>query len=133
MAKTWFETQLSQALSAGRKRDYRKAVTILENLAARGYAENGDRASGGHPELYLYLARSYHALGNFARAVAYARLYLELRPDDGSGWFFLGRTYLASVPFTAQCLRCAPVWRRIQNLLTPAPCWVWRISRQRSR
>ncbi|HOU37948.1 MAG TPA: tetratricopeptide repeat protein [Treponemataceae bacterium] len=96
MAKTWFETQLSQALCAGRKRDYRKAVTILENLAARGYAENGDRASGGHPELYLYLARSYHALGNFARAVAYARLYLELRPDDGSGWFFLGRTYLAS-------------------------------------
>jgi len=96
MAKTWFETQLAQALSAGRKRDYRKAVTILENLAAHGFAENGDRASGGRPEIYLYLARSYHALGKYARAVSYARLFLDLCPDDGSGWFFLGRTYLAA-------------------------------------
>ncbi len=99
MAKTWFDTQFSQALAAGRKRDYRNAVTILETLAARGFADSGDsgdRASAGHPEIYLYLARSYHALGQFSRSVSYSRLYLDRCPEDGSGWFFLGRTYLSA-------------------------------------
>ena len=96
MAKTWFDTQFSQALAAGRKRDYHNAVTILETLAARGFADSGDRASAGHPEIYLYLARSYHALGQFSRSVSYSRLYLDRCPEDGSGWFFLGRTYLSA-------------------------------------
>lgn len=96
MAKTWFDTQFSQALAAGRKRDYRKAVTILETLAARGFAESGDKSSAGHPEIYLYLARSYHALGLYSRSVSYSRLYLDRCPEDGSGWFFLGRTYLSA-------------------------------------
>ncbi len=122
MKKTWFETQFSRALAAGAKRDYRKAIAILEDLAARGYADGSadpaefardasdDRDSGdgegdardervAHPEIYLFLARSWHAERSFARAIACARAYIALAPGDGSGWFFLGRSYLAEGAF----------------------------------
>jgi|GEM_PF-255883 len=96
MKKTWFDTQFPLALTAGQERDYRKAITILEDLAARGYADGtaeDDRTA--HPEVYLYLARSWHAERMSARAATCARAYVGLCPDDGAGWFFLGRIALS--------------------------------------
>jgi tetratricopeptide (TPR) repeat protein len=110
MEKTEFEKHFSQALKAGQKRDYRKAVAILEYLAAQGAAD-GDE---GHPEVYLYLARAWHAEEMYSRATACARSYIRLRPDDGSGWFFLGRSYLAegrydrAVPALKRSVECNP-------------------------
>jgi len=113
MQKTRFDLQFEQALKAGQKRDYRKAIAILEDLAARGEADprptdaasadDADRTddgaeageTGGHPEIWLYLARAWHAEKIFSRAITCARNYTRLCPEDGSGWFFLGRSFLA--------------------------------------
>lgn len=92
--KKSFSDEFNEALAAGGKRDYKKAVSILESLAARGFAEPSENKPG-HPEIYLYLARSWHAEKKFAKAVSCARSYIRLRPEDGSGWFFLGRAFLA--------------------------------------
>jgi tetratricopeptide (TPR) repeat protein len=95
-----FSTQFAKALKAGQKRDYKKAIVLLEALAAQGFAE-GNAGCGQpdcrepHPEIYLYLARSWHAEKAFARAAVCARSYIALRPEDGSGWFFLGRSWLS--------------------------------------
>ncbi len=129
MKKTWYETQFSRALASGAKRDYRKSIAILEDLAARGYADgsadpsrfadsktdaaepdDGERGEGycercAHPEIYLYLARAWHAEGMYARSVSCARSYIALNPSDGSGWFFLGRSHFAAGSF-ARAVGC---------------------------
>ncbi len=91
MEKDKFAALFSRALKAGQRREYGKSIAILEDLAAQGAAE-GD---SGHPEVYLYLARAWHAERMYARAVTCARSYIRMRPNDGSGWFFLGRSYLS--------------------------------------
>ena len=92
MEKSWFDAQFALARKAGKKRDYKKAIAILEDLAARGM---GDSSSGGDPEVYLYLSRAWHAEKMYARAAVCARSFLAERPSSGAGWFFLGRTYFA--------------------------------------
>lgn len=87
MEKNQFDAQFAKALKAGQKRDYKKSIAILEDLAAQD--------SGEHPEIYLYLARSWHAEKMFARAAVCARSFIRFYPENGSGWFFLGRSYLA--------------------------------------
>ncbi len=87
-----FKTEFRKALKSGQRRNYRGAIKILENLAMEGFA---DGASGDHPEILLYLARSWHAEGRYARSALYARSYAKARPEDPAGWFFLGRSWLA--------------------------------------
>jgi len=82
-----FTRELARAVRFGQQRSYEKAIAVLEGLATGG--------NGSHPEVYLYLARSWHGLGNFTRAVSYARRYTGERADDPAGWFFLGRACLA--------------------------------------
>ncbi|MBN1696052.1 MAG: tetratricopeptide repeat protein [Spirochaetales bacterium] len=74
------------ALEAGRKRDYNTAVAVLTEIIT-----NYDYP----PKVLLYLGRSYHALGDFNRAIAVYEFFLKVNPDSLSGHFFLGRTYLA--------------------------------------
>jgi tetratricopeptide (TPR) repeat protein len=84
-AKTLFD----KALKAGATRDYDKAVALLSALIA----ETDDI-----PEAFLYLGRSYHALGNYPKAASALRAYLSYAADgpaEAAAWFFLGRTYLA--------------------------------------
>ncbi|ULQ59486.1 tetratricopeptide repeat protein [Brucepastera parasyntrophica] len=98
MAKGEFERQFKAALRAGQKRDYRQAIRILEYLAACGFAEGDPSLQDGgqsHPEIFLYLARSWHAQKKYARAAAYARAFLRRRSSDASGWFFLARSYFS--------------------------------------
>lgn len=89
MEKSWFDTQFALARKAGKKRDYKKAIAILEDLAARGM---GDSSAGGNPEVYLYLSRAWHAEKMYSRAAVCARSFLAECPKSGAGWFFLGRT-----------------------------------------
>ena len=89
-----------EALAAGRARNYARAVEILTRLVG---------SSDRFPEALLYLGRSYHALGEHARAAQALSFYLRGRPDSVAGRFFLGRAYLAlgQYPQAARQLRGA--------------------------
>lgn len=93
-----YERAFIRAIEAGKKRDYKKAASLLESLAIQGVAEK--------PEVLLYLARSYHALNQYALSVSSLNAYLSLREADADGWFFLGRSYLAmsSYSMAVSCL-----------------------------
>lgn len=86
MAKARWQDDFNKALRAGRDRRYDVAVPLLLSVLS-----STDEA----PEALLYLGRSYHALGEGAKAVASFRSYLALRPDDHRAAFFLGRSYLS--------------------------------------
>jgi Flp pilus assembly protein TadD len=75
-----------EALRAGRDRDYAKAVEILLRIVG-----STDR----FPQALLYLGRSYHALGEYARAAQALNFFVQQRPGSAAGHFFLGRAYLA--------------------------------------
>jgi tetratricopeptide (TPR) repeat protein len=77
---------LRDALEAGYRRDYPRAVVLLTELLGKT-----DR----FPQALLYLGRSCHALGNYGRAIQSFTAYLRRRPGSPIGSFFLGRTYLA--------------------------------------
>lgn len=76
----------AQALEAGRRRDYPRAVALLQELLVRT-----DR----FPDALLLLGRSYHALGDYARAAQVLQLFLNSHPGSAPGHFFAGRSCLA--------------------------------------
>ena len=78
---------LERAIKAGEDRDYEKAVELLQALVAETDAA---------PEAYLYLGRSYHALGEWGKSIEALRLYVRAGGDRAAGFFFLGRAYLAA-------------------------------------
>jgi tetratricopeptide (TPR) repeat protein len=75
-----------QALEAGRRRDYPRAVALLQELLV---------GSDQFPDALLLLGRSYHALGDYARAAQVLQLYLNANPGSAQGYFFAGRSCLA--------------------------------------
>lgn len=102
-------TLIAEAVEAGKKRDYKTSIKILEDLAAKGAAENFspfDTEKKGSPEIYLYLSRAWAAEKNFTRAIAYGRSYIKRAEKDPAGWFFLGRNYILASQFekAAYCL-----------------------------
>jgi tetratricopeptide (TPR) repeat protein len=78
---------LEAAIAAGGKRDYRKAIDCLTLLLSQ---------TDSMPEAFLYLGRSYYALGEQGRSVEAFRRFLDSGGDQAAGFFFLGRAYLAS-------------------------------------
>lgn len=86
MQQTDYQALLSEATEAGRKRDYRRAVDLLSRITSE---------TDSVPEAFLYLGRSFHALGRADLAIAALRAFIELAPDSGAGYFFLGRAYLS--------------------------------------
>jgi tetratricopeptide (TPR) repeat protein len=92
--------KFAQAIEAGQKRDYRRAVLLLEEVLSGFDAP---------AEACLYLGRSFHALKDYSRALASFNDYVKLRPQSAQGFFFAGRTYLAiNMPHRAvQALRKA--------------------------
>jgi len=81
-----YEQLFEEAVEAGRNRDYAKSVEILLRIVG-----STDR----FPQALLYLGRSYHALGEHARAVQSLNFYVQQRPSSSAGHFFLGRAYIA--------------------------------------
>jgi tetratricopeptide (TPR) repeat protein len=86
MADAQHENLLALALQAGKDRNYQKASTLLLRIVSE---------TDNVPEAYLYLGRSYHALGNLDLAIQFLNYFTEIKPDIGAGHFFLGRAYLA--------------------------------------
>lgn len=82
------ERILRSAVQAGQKRDYKKAIKLLESITEPC------------PQALLYLARSWHSEKNFSRAVYYMRMYIRKEPADPAGWFFLARSYCSSGLYT---------------------------------
>ena len=86
MARSQYEELLDKAILAGRERDYIKASNLLLRIVSE---------SDELPQAYLYLGRSYHALGNVDLAIQFLRYYVGIKPEVGAGHFFLGRALLA--------------------------------------
>jgi tetratricopeptide (TPR) repeat protein len=70
------------ALEAGKERDYKKAVRILEELIS------GPEAPA---EAWLLLGRALHARAEYGRALVMLNDYIRLRPRDARGYLFAGR------------------------------------------
>ena len=85
-SKQTAHTKLELAIQAGKKRDYPKALALLEELLSGFDAP---------AEAYLYLGRTLHALKNFPRALAGFNDYIRLKPESPQGYFFAGRSLLA--------------------------------------
>ncbi len=79
--------KISEAVSEGKKRNYKKAVEILLEVIGSGDED---------PRAYLYLGRSYYALGHYALSIQYLRMFLDLEPDSPIGHFFIARSFLVS-------------------------------------
>jgi tetratricopeptide (TPR) repeat protein len=79
-------TLLEEAIRAGRQRDYARAAELC--LRAVGSPDSP-------PQALLYLGRSYHALGDHARAAQAFQSFLRQRPGSVPGLFFLGRSFIA--------------------------------------
>ncbi len=75
-----------EAVQAGQSRDYHTAIELFTQIVS-----HTDR----YPQSLLYLGRSYHALGQYNRAVLALEFYNKIIPESAPGRFFLGRTYLA--------------------------------------
>lgn len=106
-----YKSMLHNAIEAGRKRDYAEAEELLSRIVSE---------TDGLPEAWLFLGRARHARGDFERAALAYRRYLELRPDDASGWFFSGRSWLAlgRPKYAISCFRAA-----IAKGKTGSECW----------
>ncbi len=76
--------KVSEAIAAGKERDYGKCISILLQV----YAENGDVYDAS-----LYLGRAYHALKKYESAIIYLREYHRRKSGSVAGMFFLGRAY----------------------------------------
>ncbi len=85
MPDSQHENLLAMALQAGKERDYVKASNLLLRIVSE---------TDNLPVAYLYLGRSYHALGNLDLAIQFLKYFTQVKPDVGAGHFFLGRAYL---------------------------------------
>ena len=109
--------KLKAAADAGKRGDYRRAVTILRELISETDAP---------PEAWLLLGRSLHALKDYSRALAAFNDYIRQRPNAGEGYLFAGRSYLAigmpyrAVPLLRRALENNPGDSRIKALLGAA-------------
>jgi len=91
-----YKKLMLKAIEAGKNRDYLAAANILEGIIAE---------SDTLPEAFLYLGRSYHALGEYYKAVQTLQHYLFYVENSPKGYFFLGRTYLM-LGFYVKALKC---------------------------
>ncbi len=82
-----YSALLEHAISLGGERRYREAANTLLRLLSK---------TDKYSEAYLYLGRSFHALGEYAKAVDALRHFIHLNPSSAAGYFFTGRSYLSA-------------------------------------
>ena len=82
-----YHTLFREALELGKKRKYSEAISRLRRIVS---------VTDEVEEAFLYLGRSYHAVGAFPQAIDMLRRFVELRPDSAAGFFFLGRALLSA-------------------------------------
>ncbi|MDR1803732.1 MAG: tetratricopeptide repeat protein [Treponema sp.] len=101
------QNKLALAVEEGKKRNYREAAELLQELISETDAP---------PEAWLLLGRSLHALGDYSRAIAAFNDYIAQNPRSPEGYLFAGRSYLAAgLPY-----RAVPFLRKaVEN--NPAP------------
>ncbi len=87
MASSAHKRLFRSAIEAGEQRDYQRAAELLLTIISE---------TDEIPQAFLYLGRSYHALGKLERAIRFLRYFTEIMPDEEAGHFFLGRAYFAS-------------------------------------
>lgn len=94
MTEKNFQNLFQKAISAGKNRKYRQAGEILEGLLFEKLGTEDDNLSviDLHPEILIFLGRTFHSLKDYNKAIQYFRLYLEKHYEDAAGWFFLART-----------------------------------------
>lgn len=97
------QQKLNAAIQAGRERDYKKALILLEQLVSEYDAP---------AEAFLYMGRTLHALKGYSRALACFNDYARLKPNSPIGYFFAGRSYLSlGMPGKA-----VPLFRKARSL-----------------
>jgi tetratricopeptide (TPR) repeat protein len=79
--------KLALAAQAGKNRDYKQALKILQELISGSFVP---------PEAWLLLGRTLHSLGEYSRALAAFNDYIKQKPRSGQAFLFMGRTYLAA-------------------------------------
>jgi tetratricopeptide (TPR) repeat protein len=75
-----------EALEAGRRRDYARAIQLLTEVVAH---------TDEYPDAPLYLGRAYHAVGDYRRAVQLLEFFLRTSPSSTAARFFLARSLLS--------------------------------------
>jgi tetratricopeptide (TPR) repeat protein len=79
------DARLRQAVEAVEKQDYRKAISLLEQVL---------EDDSGHADALNYLGYSYRKLGNYERALTYYRRALQVNPDHEGANEYIGEAYL---------------------------------------
>ncbi|MCK4541270.1 MAG: tetratricopeptide repeat protein [Spirochaetales bacterium] len=81
-----YKKLFQKALKAGKERNYPEAITLLTCITSE---------TDSFPEAFLYLGRSYHALGRYEQAIQFLHYFIRSKPQVSAGYFFIGRSYLA--------------------------------------
>ncbi len=109
-----YTIMFQQALEAGKRRDYAKAVELLTRIVS---------ATDRMPQALLYLGRSYHALGELEKAARILDFFVKSCPESAAGHFFLGRSclalglYPAAVRHLRESLRLYPSLSQAHGLM----------------
>lgn len=81
-----YEKLLQDAIKAGQDRKYPRAIELLTRITSE---------TDALPQAFLYLGRSYHAIGRYDLAIRPLQYFIEANPHLSAGYFFLGRAFLA--------------------------------------
>ncbi len=88
-----YEKLLRDAIKAGQDRKYPRAIELLTRITSE---------TDAFPQAFLYLGRSYHAIGRYDLAIRPLQYFIEANPHSSAGYFFLGRSFLAlDIPHSA--------------------------------
>lgn len=108
MKSSDYKNLYDKAINAGINRKYKEAVNLLTEIVT-----NTDE----FPHALLYLGRSYHAIGQYEKAIPIYEFYLKSNEKNDAGRFFLGRAYLAAGQYKRAIINLKAVIKNDPNFL----------------